>query len=423
MSAENGGLPPLPVPTPTELANINRFDLEQAMDEAARQIDVAEPQPEPLELSIPEEPTIRKIFNPGDTDGEVTCAGYDSDGNPPPYPLRSDTLHQEVVVPNFYAAEEIFADANDGATENMFVLIENEVLQKMKVDELKSELDKRGLSKTGLKKDLLERMYKAMDEGTPCIDKETVAPAPTGFHRNARWKLLDSDVLPTRHDPPNESFGDAYAPSDRNGLRSGSRKFDYTEEWERGVYTKESMQPSLDRNGKVTRTRGKIKLSLQPVTKLTCNHEFLKKHGLDENSTPSDWIYPFLPSHKPKGSPPDTFITDQWAAFTNMKAEMEFAGNQASGGCYENFERFTPDEIRRHLILYSIQGLNPSPQLHMKMKHQREEPIQGCDAIANAMGANVKKRAQQFKKYFSVRHPYQEIPPSQHILTRKSILF
>ena len=90
---------------------------------------------------------------------------------------------------------------------------------------------------------------------------------------------------------------------------------------------------------------------------------------------------------------------------------MEFAGNQASGGCYENFERFTPDEIRRHLILYSIQGLNPSPQLHMKMKHQREEPIQGCDAIANAMGANVKKRAQQFKKYFSVRHPYQEIPP------------
>ena len=186
MSAENGGSPPLPVPTPTELANINRFDLEQAMDEAARQIDVAEPQPEPLELSIPEEPTIRKIFNPGDTDGEVTCAGYDSDGNPPPYPLRSDTLHQEVVVPNFCAAEEVVADTNMESTENMFVLIENEILNKMKVDELKSELDKRGLSKTGLKKDLLERMYKAMDEGTPCIDKETVAPAPTGFHRSAR---------------------------------------------------------------------------------------------------------------------------------------------------------------------------------------------------------------------------------------------
>ena len=83
------------------------------------------------------------------------------------------------------------------------------------------------------------------------------------------------------------------------------------------------MQPSLDADGNVIRSRGKIKYLLQPVTKLTCNHEFLK-HGLDENSTPSDWIYPFLPSHKPKGSPPDTFNTDQWEIFTNMKVEMEF---------------------------------------------------------------------------------------------------
>ena len=90
------------------------------------------------------------------------------------------------------------------------------------------------------------------------------------------------------------------------------------------------MQPSLDRNGNVIRTRGKIKYSLQPVTKLTCNYECLKKHGLDENSTPSEWIYPFLPYHKLKGSPPDTFNTDQWATFTNMKAEMEFAGDQSS---------------------------------------------------------------------------------------------
>ena len=61
------------------------------------------------------------------------------------------------------------------------------------------------------------------------------------------------------------------------------------------------MQPSLDDDGNVIRdARGKIKYSLQPVTKLTCNYEFLKKHGLDENSTPSDWVYPFLPSHKPE---------------------------------------------------------------------------------------------------------------------------
>ena len=72
---------------------------------------------------------------------------------------------------------------------------------------------------------------------------------------------------------------------------------------------------------------------------------------------------------------------------------MEFAGEKSAGGAYEKFERFTLGEIRRHLLLYSIQGLSPSPQLHMKMKDQTEEPFQGCDAIANVMGKNVKIRA------------------------------
>ena len=48
------------------------------------------------------------------------------------------------------------------------------------------------------------------------------------------------------------------------------------------------MQPSLDADGNVIHTRGKIKYPLQSVTKLTCNYEFLKKHGLDKNSTPSE---------------------------------------------------------------------------------------------------------------------------------------
>ena len=50
MSAPNGVSPPPPAPTPTALDNNNRFYLEQAMDEAARQIDVAEPEPESLQL-------------------------------------------------------------------------------------------------------------------------------------------------------------------------------------------------------------------------------------------------------------------------------------------------------------------------------------------------------------------------------------
>ena len=132
MSSRNGGSPPLLAPNPTEVANINCFDLEQAMDEAAKERDVVELEAKAAELSVPPAPSVCKIFTPLEDDGEITCAGYDSDGNPPPFPSRSDIMHQEATVPNFSAAGEIVTDANDGAAENMCVLIENKVLQKMK---------------------------------------------------------------------------------------------------------------------------------------------------------------------------------------------------------------------------------------------------------------------------------------------------
>ena len=47
------------------------------------------------------------------------------------------------------------------------------------------------------------------------------------------------------------------------------------------------------------------------------------------------------------------------------------------------------------------------------MKCQTEEPCQGCDAIANAMGKNVKIRAQQFRKWFCVQNPYLPTPPRE----------
>ena len=72
---------------------------------------------------------------------------------------------------------------------------------------------------------------------------------------------------------------------------------------------------------------------------------------------------------------------------------MEFGGDKSAGGADDKFERFILGEIRRHLLLYSIQGLSPSPQLHMKMKDQTEEPFQGCDAIANITGNTIKSNS------------------------------
>ena len=57
-----------------------------------------------------------------------------------------------------------------------------------------------------------------------------------------------------------------------------------------------------------------------------------------------------------------------------------------------------------------IQGLNPSPQLRMKTRHQVIEPLQGNDLICLQIGDNFDKRHKQFKRYLAVQHPYLPVP-------------
>ena len=180
--------------------------------------------------------------------------------------------------------------------------LENEEIKKFKVDELRAELTKRGLSKNGLKLDLQEILYKAMDYGVVCIKTATTSAAPTVFHNNARWHFIYSKDLPDLLDPVNETFETAYAPSDRKGP-AGARKFNYQEAWERDNSENFTKQPSKDAAGNLmVDASGKVKYSLQPVTKLTCNYYYIKNHKLTLESTPSDWIRPFFPAMKPKGS-------------------------------------------------------------------------------------------------------------------------
>ena len=89
---------------------------------------------------------------------------------------------------------------------------------------------------------------------------------------------------------------------------------------------------------------------------------------------------------------------------------MKFAGIPERGGYSRKFVQFTPDEIERHISLYIFQGLNPSPRVTMKMKTQNMEPLQGCDAIAEAMGPNAEHRHREFRKYFCLQHPHKPCP-------------
>ena len=141
-------------------------------------------------------------------------------------------------------------------------------------------MTKRGLSKNGLKLDLQERLYKATDDGVVCIKTAKTAAAPTVFHKNARWHFIYSKDLPDLLDPVNETFETVYAPSDRQGP-AGAQKFNYQEAWERNKFENFTKQPSKDAAGNLmVDASGKVKYSLQPVTKLTCNYDSIKKHKL-----------------------------------------------------------------------------------------------------------------------------------------------
>ncbi len=79
----------------------------------------------------------------------------------------------------------------------------------------------------------------------------------------------------------------------------------------------------------------------------------------------------FIPEAPKKGDSKGCGIS-KWCQYTNMKADMDFAGNLDSGGLLYKFEAFTPREIEKHLSLFIVQGLNPSLQLKMKVKSQKQ---------------------------------------------------
>ena len=88
---------------------------------------------------------------------------------------------------------------------------------------------------------------------------------------------------------------------------------------------------------------------------------------LNTDSLPHKWFEAFLPS----------YMTSLWTSHTNLKAILLNAGQE--GEVYPEFEIFSPVELRKHIALYFVQGLSPSPTIDMKFKSQDEDDINGND--------------------------------------------
>lgn len=93
-----------------------------------------------------------------------------------------------------------------------------------------------------------------------------------------------------------------------------------------------------------------------------------------------------------------------------MRAMME---NSGLGGKYSDFSNFTLNELMRHIGLYLLQGLSPSPQVEMKFHSQAEDPVNGYDFVHKSFGGKPslsKRRHKHFKCFLASVNPTIHVP-------------
>ena len=73
---------------------------------------------------------------------------------------------------------------------------------------------------------------------------------------------------------------------------------------------------------------------------------------------------------------------------------------------------FSFDETMAHLTIQLLHSISPSPQIEMKFKTQKEDPVNGSDLCTEVFGSNASIRHKQFKCFFSATDLLKPIPPT-----------
>ena len=96
-------------------------------------------------------------------------------------------------------------------------------------------------------------------------------------------------------------------------------------------------------------------------------------------------------------------MTSSWTSYTNTNALMQNTG--VEGEIYPDFKPFIPEEIRKHLGVYILHGLSPTPELNMKFQSQAEDDINGNDFVKRCLGPAAVRRHKHFRRFFATQSP------------------
>lgn len=146
------------------------------------------------------------------------------------------------------------------------------------------------------------------------------------------------------------------------------------------------------------------------IKEMVPNMEFIRKYNLSLESEPHEWFNAFLPIKKSKTQLQNDgpFTVGNWCKYMNQKAMYSNAGK--GGTVYRDFVPFTVEEMMKHIGIYILNGVSPSPQVEMKMSPQEQDEFNGNDMVYMALGKNAMRRHKHFKCFFAVQDPNKPIP-------------
>ena len=108
---------------------------------------------------------------------------------------------------------------------------------------------------------------------------------------------------------------------------------------------------------------------------------------------PHGWFKVFLPRS----------LTSQWTSFTNHKALLSNADQEVE--VYTAYTQLTYDEFRKHIGIYMVHGLAPSPQVSMKSTLQEQDEINRNDFVKHSLGPAATRCHKHFCRFFATQCP------------------